>query len=199
MTVLPKSLTSGSSELMGRWASLLRNMGKIPRRRYINLKHMRVKILIYFKSSLKQIRLLFLWDHLSSTFFERGPIKAKQRMESTWLKNLVKVDKRNVGDRIRYGFEDEDSQHRRPLEYQVSARSHFLTSLVKHRKVNDQSNLAPSCCWQRGTPITSRTTKLTKKTKKPKRQAPTAIRSGLWLEIGLSPYLQVKLFITSGV
>ena len=60
MTVLPKSLTSGSSELMGRWASLLRNMGKIPRRRYISLNHMRVIILIYFKSSLKQIRLSFL-------------------------------------------------------------------------------------------------------------------------------------------
>ena len=143
MTVLPKSLTSGSSELMGRWASLLRNMGKIPRRRYISLKHMRVIILIYFKSSLKQIRLLFLWDHLSSTFFERGPIKAKQRMESTWLKNLVKVDERemtNVEDRIRYGFEDEDSQHRRPLEYQESAQIHFLTNLVKHWKVYDQSN-----------------------------------------------------------
>ena len=48
--------------------------------------------------------------------------------------------------------------------------------------------LAPSCCWQRGTPMTSRTTKLVKKTKKPKVQAPNAIGSGLQSEIGYSPF-----------
>ena len=57
-------------------------------------------------------------------------------MESTWVESLVKV-----GDKIQYEFEveaeDEDSQHRRPLEYQASAQIHFRTNLAKHWEVYD--------------------------------------------------------------